>query len=167
MLWRGKFCWLKLFGRNWLNTHLFGRQWAAVRIYLSERIAPPQKCSNWYCIEHWCGAIPSAASTPPIILGKATPSKRQLLFKFKINILDDSHLLHWPSILSQKRKRIERKLQISFCCFVSLVIMKLNLQPVYIQTSSGSNQIVLQTDKAEAFGMRASNKSHILLYVRM
>ena len=45
----------------------YSRQCAAERIHCSEMIAQPQKWLPYFCIEHWYGARPSSASTPPII----------------------------------------------------------------------------------------------------
>ena len=47
-------------------THIC-KQWAAERIHCSEMMAHPQKWLPSRCIEHWYGARPSSASTPPII----------------------------------------------------------------------------------------------------
>lgn len=40
-------------------------QWAAVTIHFFDRIEHPQKWFRNRCIEHWKGAAPSGASSPP------------------------------------------------------------------------------------------------------
>lgn len=60
-------------------------QWAAVRTYLGEMMAQPQKCSRFICIEHWNGAHPSSTSFPPTIRGNID-GKSTIIIKMSISV---------------------------------------------------------------------------------